>query len=70
MATWVKFAKAAEMHQVQKKWGTSQTSESDWRKAMVAEAHGAAVFARFSQGTPHGGDANIEVDVTSASVIG
>lgn len=67
MATWVKFAKAAELPEVQEFRANGRGNFDDWRKSMIAEAQGSAVFARYASGF-HSGDLNIEVDIDSASV--
>lgn len=68
MANFVKLAKALTLAKVQNKWGRTVVGRAKWRKNMIAEASGAASFARYSSGTPHSGDLNIEVDTTSVSV--
>ena len=69
MATWVKFPKAKRLAAVRKRQNTRTVSENTFEKAVIAEASGSGTFARYTSGAPHTGKANIEVDITSASVI-
>jgi len=68
MALWVRFARAIRLPRVlggktRSKFGNERAAI----KAFVNEAQTNRVFARYANSTPHV-DANIEVNLTSASV--
>lgn len=68
MALWVRFARALRLPRVLGgKFRSKFGNERSMIKAFVTEAQTSRVFARYANSAPHV-DANIQVDIASASV--